>query len=118
MMTLTDEQKNEIVLAAAADIRAKTIENVSADLSRWTRQAVVDSIDESIKQMVRDEIMPAVREELMLKKPILVAAAVDAAGAMASAVSEAMVKRVTERLAKDYDANKMFEAMLGTGRGY
>jgi hypothetical protein len=112
-MHLTDEQKQQIVDAAAIEIRERAVKQAVESLANWTSSAVSSAIDDEVRELVKREIVPAVREELMAKRPILIQAAVAAADDMATAIRKAMVDKLTAKLATDYEARQIFKQMFG-----
>jgi hypothetical protein len=112
-MHLTDEQKQQIVDAAAAEIRERAVKQAVDGLAHWTSSAVSSAIDDEVRELVKQEIVPAVRDELMAKRPILIQAAVAAAGDMAAAIQKSMVDKLTAKLGSDYEARQIFKQMFG-----
>jgi hypothetical protein len=112
VLELTDEQKQEIVDAAVAEIRERAKQQAVSGLTGYVQSAVQSAMWEEITAMVRAEVVPAVREHLLLNKAVLIEAATLAAGDMAVAIREAMLKKLTDKLSTEWERNKIVEALF------
>lgn len=112
MITLTDEQKQQIVDAAAADIRAKAIVDATDSLTQWVRRAIASTIENEVRTLVVNEIIPAVKEELILNKAVLIAAAVNAAEEMTMILRTALVENLKKKLETNYQRTAIMKAMF------
>lgn len=112
-VTLTDEQRQAIVDAAIQSIREKAIREATDSLAGWTRSAIAETLDAEVRELIKAEIVPAVKEQILINKAVLVEAAVAAAGDIAEAIRAMLVKRLTEQLSSGYKQAEVVTALFG-----
>lgn len=112
-MQLTDEQRQNIVDAAIEQIKTKAIENTVNDLARYTTSTVASVIDKEISEFIKAEIVPSLKEELLKHKATLIDAALVSAEEISKKLSEAMLKKLTDKLSRDYEVSNIFKTMFG-----
>ncbi len=113
MMTLTEDQKAGIVDAAIEQIRAQAIADATGALAGYVRNAVSESLYVEVQAIVQAEIVPALREELLMKKPVLIEGAVMAASTMADQIARAMAESLAKKLETEWGRKGVFEALFG-----
>lgn len=113
MIELTDQQKADIVAAAVEQIKANAVERATNQVIHTVNNAVYSVVDEHVTAFLKAEIIPAVQAELLVRKPVLVEAAVAAAGEMADVLRARMVEALAKNLSSDYKARDLYKAMFG-----
>jgi hypothetical protein len=112
-MELTQEQIDQVVLAAQNEIRERATKHAADAMQHVIEHAVKSALHEEVAAFIKAEIAPAIRERLVAERPALVEAAVVGAHGCAKALAEAMVAQVTKVLATDWDRSAALKALLG-----
>lgn len=113
MIELNEQQKSELVAAAIEQIKANAVERATNQIVSTVNHAVYSVVEEHVTAFVKAEIIPAVQAELLVRKPVLVEAAVAAAGEMAETIRKSMVDALASNLSQSYRAKELFKAMFG-----
>lgn len=112
MVELTEEQRKQIVDAAAESIRATAIKDATERLSHYIQDTVHSTINEEVTAVLKAEIVPLVQAEIIANKPVLVEAAVLAAHDMAAMLRDAMVNTLTKKLADNWSRKAVLETFF------
>lgn len=104
LLQFLQENKDDIVKS----VKAKAIEAMT-DQVRWN---LTTTVQETVTEFVKDEVIPAIKAHLQEQKGPIIAAAVKAASEIGDKVAEKMVTTAVESLT-GYRGGDVIKALMG-----
>ena len=108
----TEDQVNEILTGAFEQIKSQVIENSINQLEWDIKSRLSEEIKTVVHVFVTEEVMPELRQELILKKSEIVKAGVLAAEDMAQQLASAMAAKFSENLGTSYKRSEILKTLF------
>lgn len=111
-MNLTQEDMQEIVKDATANLKAQLTSDLTRRLDAEVTHAAANTIREYVQEWVKENVLPDVEAILIEGKTSLVNTASASANAMCDELSKSMTETLKVKLSKSWDRSKIFEALF------
>jgi hypothetical protein len=103
---------DEIVDRSKDELVAATIQNIKDSLSDTCKSAVLDEVREVVCEKVRTEIVPLIAVQISERRDMYVEAGVKAADAIAAMMTEKLIEEAISNLSQSWNVRKIADALF------
>jgi hypothetical protein len=110
---MTEEKLREFLEANKADIEAAVKARAISSLLEEHRWTINGQISDAVNKFVEAEIIPAIRDELVAQKGLILEAAIKSISTISDSLAEGMLKTAAKNVGDDWRRREIIKALFG-----
>jgi Ni,Fe-hydrogenase III component G len=109
---MTQSEINDLLEAAKPSIIEALKKEITAGISYEAKEVVQKEVQAAVTEWVKENIIPAVVEQLVESKDGIISTAVSLAPMMVDEINKGLISALSEKMKSSWERKKIFDSMF------